>query len=178
MLEIEELGRRIMICGPSNGGKSTLASALGRRLNIPAVHLDLLHHRMHTDWEPLPREEFEANHAAAIAGDSWAMEGNYFALMPARLERATGVILVGSSPLPALLRYFRRTLFQRDRPGDIGYGRDRIKWELIHMILFVQPKKRARDLALLTASGLPMVTLRSMRELNAYYRFWSLDRNR
>jgi adenylate kinase family enzyme len=37
MLPLESLGNRIVIFGPSNSGKSTLASALSQRLGIPAT---------------------------------------------------------------------------------------------------------------------------------------------
>ena len=86
LLSLEALGPRICICGPSNAGKSTLAAAIGRKLGGQTVHLDQLHHYPNTNWEPRPREEFVQLHAQAIAGDIWAMEGNYFALIPARLN--------------------------------------------------------------------------------------------
>ena len=47
---LETFGRRIMICGPSNAGKSTLAVAIGRRLGLPVVHLDQLNHLHSQDW--------------------------------------------------------------------------------------------------------------------------------
>ncbi|MDB5538284.1 MAG: ATPase [Devosia sp.] len=74
-LPVEMLGSRIMICGPSNSGKSTLARALERKLGLPAVYLDLLRHQPHTDWEMRPDDEFERLHAEAVAGERWVIKG-------------------------------------------------------------------------------------------------------
>lgn len=177
LLSLEALGPRICICGPSNAGKSTLATAIGRKLGGQTIHLDQLYHYPNTNWEPRPREEFVQLHAQAIAGDIWAMEGNYFALIPARLQRATGIILLGSQPWRQLVRYFRRTLFEKHRHGYVVGAQDRLNWVMIKLILRDQPSKRGRDLGILTASGLPMITLNSMSELNRCYEAWALDRH-
>jgi adenylate kinase family enzyme len=94
---LETFGRRIMICGPSNSGKSTLAAALARKLRIEAVHLDLLRHLPNTNWVQRPDDEFARLHDEAIAVDRWAMDGNYSDLIPARRERATGIILLSDN---------------------------------------------------------------------------------
>src|SRR5690349_8427597 len=107
---LESLGRRIMICGPSTAGKSTLALALSRKLGIPAVHLDLLRHLPDTDWVQRTDAEFYRLHNEAIAADEWVMDGNYSNLFPQRLQRATGIVLIGHHRIPTLLRYLRRTL--------------------------------------------------------------------
>ena len=168
IVPLEQLGPRIMICGPSNAGKSTLARAMGRKLGLPAIHLDLLYHLPHTDWQPRPPEEFLALHEAAIAGERWVIEGSYFATVPQRLARATGIVLLGSEPWRAAGRNVRRTLFEtRHRAGQLEGGIDRMKWSFFRYILFEQPKKRQRDQAFLKASGLPMVALASMRELRS-----------
>jgi adenylate kinase family enzyme len=50
-MTLDDLGPRICIVGPSNSGKSTLATAIGRARGLPVVHLDQLYHRADTDWE-------------------------------------------------------------------------------------------------------------------------------
>jgi adenylate kinase family enzyme len=171
------LGQRIVICGPSNAGKSTLARAIGRKLDLPVVYLDLLRHEAHTNWVPKAQEEFDVAHAMAIAGDSWVMEGNYASHYPARLARATGIIFLGSEPWRSVLRYVRRTLFEGpERAGQLAGGTDRLKWSLAHYILIEQPRKHDRDRKILTASGLPMIELRAMRELGPLYAAWGLIR--
>ena len=174
---LESLGPRIMICGPSNAGKSTLNVAIGRKLDLPAIHLDLLYHQPNTNWVPRPKDEFVALHDAAVAGESWVMDGNYFATVPQRLARATGIIVLGSEPWRAAARNVRRTLFESGRrAGQLEGNIDKLNWQLFRFILIEQPKKRRRDLGILRASGLPMVQLESMRELQSLYAAWGLER--
>jgi adenylate kinase family enzyme len=117
-MTLTELGPRICIMGPSNSGKSTLAEAIAKARGLQVVHLDQLHHLPHTDWVPRPPAEFTALHDAAIAGDRWVMDGNYSRLLPQRLRRATGLILLDVPTTTSLYRYIRRCWFERDRRYD------------------------------------------------------------
>lgn len=173
---LESFGNRIMVCGPSSAGKSTLAVALGIKLGIPHVHLDQLNHTPGSNWVPRPREEFVDLHEQAIANDQWVMDGNYSFLFPTRLARATGIVLIGSDRFSGLARYFRRTLFQRERAGALEGNRDSIKWEMIHWILFVTPRNLAQYRKRLPAAGLPYLEVRAMAQLNRLYAEWGLSR--
>ena len=109
------LGRRIMVLGLTNSGKSTLAVALSDRLGVPPIHLDQLQHRPNTNWEQRPEAEFAALHDAAILAPEWIVDGSYSRVMPQRLARATGIIVVTDSLVIRYRRYFARTLFQKVR---------------------------------------------------------------
>lgn len=173
---LEEFGRRIMVCGPSNAGKSTLAAALGRTLGSPVVHLDQLHHLPGSNWVPRPREDFVALHNDAIAGEQWVMDGNYTGLFPVRLSRATGIIVIRSNRFGGVARYFRRTLFERGRVGSLSGNRDSIKWQMIHWIMFAAPPKQRAMRRALPSAGLPYLEVHAMRQLNRLYREWGLTR--
>lgn len=170
------LGRRIVIFGPSNSGKSTLAAALSDKLSIPAVHLDQLHHQPHSDWVPRPREEFHALQRAAIAEPAWIMDGNYGALTHERLARATGAIVLDDNHWLRLLRYLRRTLFERTRHGALEGSRDSIKWSMIHWVAVASRHNGAHYRAMIAPTNLPHVFCSSMREVKALYRAWGLAR--
>ena len=176
-------GPRIMICGPSNAGKSTLALAIAGRLGIEAVHLDLLRHLPNTDWVQRPDAEFARLHDAAILGESWVMDGNYTAadghsvqLMPQRLRRATGIILLGDNRWTTLLRYFRRTLLQRQRAGALEGTLDSVKWSMIRWILINSPRNLVRYREDLPKSGLPFLEVHGTHGLNRLYAAWGLAR--
>ncbi|PHM71881.1 GTPase [Xenorhabdus kozodoii] len=96
-MELSDLGNRICIMGPSNSGKSTLANAISRKSNLKAIHLDLLFHLPHTDWQERPIDEFISLHEMAIKEDNWVIDGNYRKYLSQRLSRATGVILLDIS---------------------------------------------------------------------------------
>lgn len=171
------LGPRLMICGPSSNGKSTLALAIERKTGWPAVHLDRFRHQPHTDWVQRPDSEFAALHDSAILGESWVMEGNYSKLMPQRLERATGIVLLGANRWANLFRYVRRTLFERQRAGYLEGARDRgIKWSMVHWIMVVSPRNLEHYRKVLPTADLPMVEITNMREVNHLYREWDLTR--
>ena len=174
---LASLGDRIMICGPSNAGKSTLAVALAKKLGSEAFHVDLFRHLPNTDWVQRSDEAFAALHDAAILTERWVMDGNYSKLMPQRMARATGIILLGDSRWANFARYLRRTLFEkRQRPGSLAGDKDSIKWEMVRWILFVQPPLREQARARVRSAGLPLVELESMRELQRLYEAWGLER--
>lgn len=124
-MNLSDLGDRICVLGPSNSGKSTLAVAIARKRDLRPIHLDQLYHLPNTDWEARPKDEFIALHDAAIAGERWVMDGNYAVGMPQRLQRATGLILLDISTSASLLRYIRRTLFEKERRGALQRARQR-----------------------------------------------------
>ncbi len=176
-LPLAALGERVMICGPSNSGKSTLCVALARRMQAEAFHLDLFRHLPGTNWVQRSDAEFAALHDEAIARPRWVMDGNYSALMPQRMARATGIILLGDNRWANFSRYLRRTLFQKHtRVGSLAGDKDSIKWEMVRWILLVQPTNRERDRQRVRAVGLPLIELNSMRELQRLYREWGLER--
>ena len=174
MLDLDALGRRIAIIGASNGGKSTLAAALGRRLELSVVHLDQLYHQPHTNWQPRPTEEFHRLHDAAMDQDAWIIEGNYSSRMAHRFARATSAIWLDAAPVPSALRYLRRTLFDGKRFGTLEGAPERLKWQLFRYILLEQPRSRPRYAALLAQQSFPVIRIKSMRELRSCYRHWSL----
>lgn len=174
ILPLTDLGRRIVVFGPSNSGKSTLAQALSRKLGIPAVHLDQLHHTPNTDWVPRPKDEFHALQRQAMAGDSWVMDGNYSGLVEERLARATGAIVLDDNHWLRLARYFTRTLFQRYRPGNLEGNKDSLKWSMIHWVAFASRHHAARYRQMVERTALPRVFCGSMGEVKALYQQWGL----
>jgi adenylate kinase family enzyme len=173
---LSSFGRRIMICGPSNSGKSTLAVAIGRKLGVPAVHLDQLRHLENTDWRQRPDDEFARLHDDAVAGDEWVVDGNYSKLFPARLRRATGIVLLIDNRFANFARYLRRTLFETHRPGSLEGAADSVKWEMVRWILVRSPPGVRRYRENLPKAGLPFVEIRGMAELNRLYGVWGLAR--
>ena len=180
---LENFGNRIMICGPSNSGKSTLALAIGSKLGIEAIHLDQLRHLPNTNWVRNSDAEFARLHDAAILNESWVIDGNYSAtdgnaspLMPQRLARATGIILLGVNRWASLARYFRRTMIERERAGALVGNRDSVKWGMIRWILVNSPANLRRYRRELPKTGLPFLELHGLRELRGLYRAWDLTR--
>jgi adenylate kinase family enzyme len=168
------LGRRIMVLGLTNSGKSTLAVALAEKLGVPAVHLDRLQHLPHTNWEQRPEAEFAALHDAAILQDAWVMDGAYSRLMPQRIARASAIIVITDSLMTRYRRYILRTLLQRDRAGALEGGQDRLNWRMLHWLWHTRNSiGKYHDIA--RRSGLSHVFAHNVRELNDLYAAWGLE---
>lgn len=175
-MTLDGLGTRICIMGPSNSGKSTLAAAISRARDLVPVYLDQLYHLPHTDWVPRPADEFAAFHDAAVLGPRWVIEGNYSRLLPRRLERATGFILLDVPTSVSLWRYLRRCWFGRDRPGALEGGRDTVKWDMIRHIAVATRSNRGRYRRMFEDVGLPKARIGSVRALAEFYRLNGLSR--
>ena len=69
--------RRVNVKGTSGSGKTTFGEELARRLDVPFVELDALHHG--PNWSEPSAEEFQAKVRAAMdaAPDGWVIDGNY-----------------------------------------------------------------------------------------------------
>lgn len=172
---LSDLGERICILGPSNSGKSTMAYAIGRKCDLPVVHLDRLFHLPDTDWQPRPASEFTVLHDRAIANDRWVIDGNYSALLPQRLLRATGLILLDVCTITSVFRYLRRVLIPSYRVGGLN-GRDSLKLSMLRHIVVTTPANRLRYARLYPQLQLPRVRLRSMRAIDAQSRQWAIER--
>ena len=175
-MQLSDVGSRICILGPSNSGKSTLAVAIARKAGLEPVHLDQLCHMPGTDWAVRPEAEFQALHDAAIERDRWVIDGNYSRYLQQRLDRATGLILLDISTPRSLIRYVRRTLFERDRKGGLAGGKDSLKWDMVRHITMVNPKGRERARGIYAASPLPKIALMSARAVSDVYARWGLER--
>ncbi len=175
-MTLDDLGPRICIMGPSNSGKSTLAVAISKARGLTPIHLDLLFHLPNTDWQPRPRDEFIALHDAALGDASWVMEGNYSWCLPQRLARATGLILLDTSTPASLLRYVRRSWFERARLGSLEGGQDSVKWNMIRHITVTTRANRRRYKEMFERISLPQIKLSTSREFARFYHVEGLHR--
>lgn len=176
LISLEDLGPRICIMGPSNSGKSTLATAISRHTALPAIHLDQLYHLPNTHWQPREKAEFLHLHHHAIHQDCWVMDGNYTACLNERLARATGYILL-DVPMPAsLLRYVKRCYATASRPGALKGGVDKVNWAMITHIALITPGNRRRYKTRYSHIDLPKCFLQGTKAIDEAYRRWNLAR--
>jgi adenylate kinase family enzyme len=127
------MGKRIIIIGSSNAGKSTLAETVAERLGVPFIELDALH------WEPgwvaAEREVFRERVREAIEPESWVMAGNYTSLQQDVSWPAADTIVWLDLPLPSVLRRCVVRSWQRWRSADLLWGTNRENfWE--HLMLW------------------------------------------
>jgi adenylate kinase family enzyme len=107
--------RRINVKGTSGSGKTTFAQELARRLDLPFVELDALHHG--PDWNEATAEELRARVREAMEAnpDGWVIDGNYEAKLGDTLIGAADTIVWLDLPLPLKLRRVARRTRERIR---------------------------------------------------------------
>ena len=120
-------------------------------------------------WIGYPDRRTNAIHDAVIMGPRWVIDGNYSRVLPERLQRATGFVLLDVPTLVSLYRYIRRCWFERDRRGALEGGRDSVKWEVIHHIAVATRANRSRYERMFGDIHLPKVRLASQRALAEFY---------
>jgi len=102
--------RRINVKGTSGSGKTTFAQELARRLGVPYVELDALHHG--PNWSEPTDEEFRARVREAMdaAPRGWVIDGNYESKLGDTVIGETDTIVWLDLPLRLKLgRLWRRT---------------------------------------------------------------------
>jgi adenylate kinase family enzyme len=169
-VDLDDLGQRICILGPSNSGKSTLAAAIGRARALPVIHLDQYRHLPGTQWVERPDADFGRLHDEAVDTDQWVIDGNYSRWLPGRLRRATGLVLLDASTSASIVRYLRRTLFEPDRAGSLEDTRDRVRIEMIRFMVGPARKNRLRYRLAFDQFERPKVLIRDRAALRDLYR--------
>jgi adenylate kinase family enzyme len=117
--------RRIAVVGNSGSGKTSLAAALAERLGIPHLELDSVFHQ--PGWQPLDRDEFRDRVGAAVAADSWVMDGNYRAVREIIWARADTIVWLDLPRRVVTRRIIGRTLRRVARRQELWNG-NRERW--------------------------------------------------
>jgi adenylate kinase family enzyme len=165
--------RRILIKGACGAGKSTLGQQLARRLDLPRVELDALHHG--PNWAAASASELrERVNATLDDARGWVVDGNYDSkLGDLILDRAELVVWL-DLPLPTkLLRLVRRTARRVLLDEELWNGnRETLKGTLLGAdALFpwaVRTHFRHRRQWPERLARKPLVRLRSSREVEAW----------
>ncbi len=114
------IGKRIVVIGSSNAGKSTLAEQLAERLNAPFIELDGLH--WEAGWVEAGRDVFRERVRKAIEPASWVMAGNYTHQQQDISWPVADTIVLIDLSLPTVLRRCVRRTWQRWRTQEVLYG--------------------------------------------------------
>lgn len=174
-----ESSQRIVVCGPSCSGKSTLAARLGEMRGLPFVELDALFWR--PNWVEPPDDEFRAKLIEATAGDRWVVAGNYLRhTMPVVWPRAETVVWLDFGLPTTTYRVLRRS-WRRWRTNELLWGTNREKfwpqlkvWDMDSLVGYnIRARKRQRGAVQWAMDDrrfghLEFVQLRSPREVAAF----------
>ena len=105
--------RRIIVVGCQGSGKTSLALRLGRNLDLPVVHLDVLYWR--PGWKESDKASFRVRVADAIAGEDWVVDGSFSGrVFDLTLARADTLIVIERPRWLCLWRIAWRSAFGVD----------------------------------------------------------------
>ena len=120
--------KRVNVKGISGSGKSTFAVELARRLELPCIELDALHHG--PNWSEPTAEEFrtQVREAMDAAPDGWVIDGNYEGKLGDTVLREADTIVWLDLPFRVKARWLWRRSAHRIRGGVELWGGNRESW--------------------------------------------------
>src|SRR3712207_2565306 len=111
--------QRILVIGSPGAGKSTLASRIAGRLDLPLIHLDREY--FGPGWTTPSKAGWREKAAELAARPGWVMDGNYASTFDLRVPRATAIVWLDLPRWRCLVGVLRRVAknYGRVRP-DLG----------------------------------------------------------
>ncbi len=92
--------KKICIIGGSGSGKTTLSNNLSKELNIPAYHIDGMHHL--DNWRVRDKEERDKMIHEKVEQEAWIIDGTYASTMDERLIKSDLAIFLDYSTMARL----------------------------------------------------------------------------
>lgn len=112
--------KRIAVVGSSGAGKSTMAVALAKRLNIPHIELDALH--WEPNWTEAKPEVLRERVTQALSGPGWVVDGNYGKLRDLVWGQAEVVVWLDFTLPVVMRRLFKRTIARAVKRQELWSG--------------------------------------------------------
>ena len=160
---------RILIIGCGGAGKSTLAQQLGKKLNLPVVHLDKLFWK--PGWVASPREEMNEKIRIELEKPQWIMDGNFNHTIPERIKYCDTVIYLDFSRFACLRGVCKRilTTYGTVRP-DMGEGcPERFDLDFLKWVWNFNKKNRESYYRLLNETeGIQTIVLKNRRMVKRF----------
>lgn len=110
-----------IVATASCSGKTTLGRELARRLEVPFVELDALHHG--PNWTEATAEELRARVEPVVAENGWVIDGGYWGKIGDLVLRNADVVVWLDLPVRVWLpRLIRRTVRRVARREELWNG--------------------------------------------------------
>jgi adenylate kinase family enzyme len=161
--------QRVLVIGPCGAGKSTLATILARRLDLPVFHMDQLNWR--PGWVESSKDEIRESLSAIVTTDRWLIDGTYGGTLGERLVRADTVVYLDYPIRLCVARLLRRiwTYRGRSRPDMTEGCPERFNLPFLIYLARWNSGPRLRMEAKLTGHEHKIIRLRSPAKLQRWF---------
>ena len=178
------LGNRICLVG--DGGKSSLARAIGAKKRLPAIEFDAIHWL--PGWQERPRDESARIVRTTLESlpAGWICDGNYFSSMGGIAVAQADAVIWVRMPWPVVLWRVVLRSIRRARDKRPICGENYESWSkmfsldalwLWHLKNPFMQRKRGRGLAASVSDDTPVIRIGSPRELDRFYEVHGLERD-
>jgi adenylate kinase family enzyme len=164
---------RILIMGRAGAGKSSLASRLGKKLNLPYFHMDKMF------WLPGWIERSKIEMAIDVekileTHKKWVIDGNYKRVALESRTRASDLItILDYSFMVCIFRVLKRNIihWNKVRPDMGNDCKEKFDWEFVKFI-WSYPKRARRPIENILSQfpDKKIIKFRNPGELNLWLR--------
>lgn len=135
--------KRIVVFGRPGSGKSTFATQLASRLELPVHHLDK--HFFLENWVERDRDAFLTIQRALVEQEEWVIDGNAMRSLEMRFARAELALYFRFNPFVCLWRMWKRVFQKNWHIPDLAEGCTKnVRFRLIRYMLQFDKRYRAR----------------------------------
>lgn len=159
---------RILIVGCGGAGKSTLAIEMGKRFDLPVVHLDKLWWL--PNWQSRSEQEFDEMLIVELMKSNWIIEGNFSRTFETRLKYADLCIFLDYDTELCVQGVYERVRKYNGftRPDMADGCTEHFDEEFINWIKTYKENARPLVLAKLEKSSTPYVIFKSRPATEAW----------
>jgi len=161
---------KISIIGGSDTGKTTLATNLGKELNLPVCHIDGIHHL--ENWRVRDKEERDKILLEKINEPKWVIDGTYRSTLKQRLQKSEYIIYLDYSPLAHVRGVMGRYLKNHGKEKqEIPGCKEQMSLEFFFVALNWRKNKRESILEALEGIDKDRILVfKNRKKLNKWYK--------
>ena len=160
---------KIIIIGSGGSGKSTFAVELGKKLNLPVIHLDREFWK--SDWVKPKAKEWLEKLEVLLSESRWIAEGNYLNSLEYRIGKADSVIFLDFKRSICIYRVIKRYFIHRGttRPDMAEGCNEQIDMDFAKWLWEFPKKVRPQMIEILTKyPEKNIIILKNAKDVNLF----------